>query len=78
MNWHPGNDVLIGTELQEGGKTFEYDPNFHAREIVDSPENEIVRHLIVYEDIDYTTTADLLYSLVGGCKKSFSNISVRE
>lgn len=71
MNWHPGNDVLIGTELQEGGKTFEYDPNFHAREIVDSPENEIVRHLIVYEDIDYTTTADLLYSLVGDVKNHF-------
>lgn len=71
MNWHPGNDTLIGTELQEGGETFEYDPNFYAREIVDTPENEIVRHLIVYDDIDYSTTADLLYSLVGDAKKHF-------
>lgn len=71
MNWHPGNDILIGTELQEGGKTFEYDPNFYAREVVDTPENEIVRHLIVYDDIDYMTTADLLYSLVGDAKKHF-------
>lgn len=71
MNWHPGNDTLIGTELQEDGKTFEYDPNFYAREIVDTPENEIVRHLIVYDDIDYMTTADLLYSLVGDAKIIF-------
>lgn len=71
MNWHPGNDTLIGTELQEGGKTYEYDPNFHAREVVDTPENEIVCHLIVHEDIDYMTTADLLYSLIGDAKKHF-------
>lgn len=71
MNWHPGNDTLIGTELQEGGKTFEYDPNFHAREVVDTPENEIVRHLIIHDDIDYMTTSDLLYSLVRDAKKHF-------
>ena len=71
MNWHPGNDTLIGTELQEGGKTFEYDPNFYAREVVDTPENEIVRHLIIHDDIDYMTTSDLLYSLIGDAKKHF-------
>ena len=71
MNWHPGNDTLIGTELREGGKTFTYDPNYHARDVVDTPENEIVRHLIVYDDIDYMSTADLLYSLVGDAKEHF-------
>lgn len=71
MNWHPGNDILISTELQADGKTFEYDPDFHASEAVDTPENEIVRHLIIYDDIDYMTTADLLYSLVRDAKNHF-------
>ena len=79
MKWYPGNDTLIGTELQEDGKTFEYDPNFHARDNVDTPENEIVRHLIVYDDIDYMSTADLMYSLVDDAKKHFlSYLSEKE
>ena len=71
MSWHPGNDTLIGTELKENGKTFEYDPNYHPRDIVDTPENEIVRHLILYDDIDYMSTADLMYSLVNDAKIHF-------
>ena len=71
MNWHPGSDALIGTELQEGGRTYEYDPNFHARDKIDTPENEIVRHIVVYDDIDYMSTADLLYSLVADAKRHF-------
>ncbi len=71
MNWHPGNDTLIGTELKEAGETFEYDPNYQAVEHVDTPENEIVTHIIKNDDIDYRATADLLYSLIGDAKKHF-------
>lgn len=74
MNWHPGNDTLIGTELREDGEdgeTFSYDPDFHAADHVDTPENEIVIHIIKNDDIDYRTTADLLYALVSDAKKHF-------
>lgn len=71
MNWHPGSDVLLGTELREGGRIFEYDPAFKVHETVDTPENEIVRRLVAYDDIDYQSTADLLYSLVGEAKAHF-------
>jgi len=27
LSWHPSDDTLIGTELQEGGETFEYEAN---------------------------------------------------
>lgn len=71
MNWHPSDDTMIGQELQEGGRTFEYDSEFRAREDVDTPENEIVRHIILKDDIDYNTAADLLYSLVDDAKQHF-------
>ena len=71
MNWHPSDDTMIGTELKEGGRTFEYESDFHARDVVDTPENEIVRHIIVKDDVDYHATADLLYSLVEEAKQHF-------
>lgn len=71
MNWHPSDDTMIGTELQEGGRTFEYESNFHARDVVDTPENEIVRHIIVKDDVDYHATSELLYSLVEDAKQHF-------
>lgn len=71
MNWHPSDDTMIGTELQEGGRTFEYESDVRAREVVDTPENEIVRHIIVKDDVDYRTTYELLYSLVGDAKQHF-------
>lgn len=71
MNWHPSDDTMIGTELQEGGRTFEYESDFHARDVVDTPENEIVRHIIVKDDVDYHATSELLYSLVEDAKQHF-------
>ncbi len=71
MNWHPSDDTMIGTELQEGGQTFEYRSDLRAMDVVDTPENEIVRHIVVRDDVDYTATADLLYSLVADVKKHF-------
>jgi len=71
MNWHPSDDTLMGTELREGGNTFDYNPNFQAVDHVDTPENEIVIHIIKNDDIDYRATADLLYSLIGNAKEHF-------
>ena len=78
MNWHPADDTMIGTELQEGGRTFEYDSDFRARDIVDTPENEIVRHIIVKDDVDYYTTAEMLYSLVSDAKQHFLSYLTEE
>ena len=78
MNWHPADDTMIGTELQEGGRTFEYDSDFRARDVVDTPENEIVRHIIVKDDVDYHTTAELLYSLVSDAKQHFLSYLTEE
>ncbi len=78
MNWHPSDDTMIGTELQEGGRTFEYESDFHARDVVDTPENEIVRHIIVKDDVDYHATADLLYSLVEEAKQHFLSYLTEE
>jgi type III restriction enzyme len=71
MNWHPSDDTLLGTELQEGGQTFELDIEYMASAKVDTVENEIVRHIIVHDNVDYGTSADLLYSLVNDAKEHF-------
>lgn len=71
MNWHPSDDTLLGTELQEGGQTFELDIEYMASAKVDTVENEIVRHIIVHDNVDYGTSADLLYSLVSDAKEHF-------
>lgn len=71
MSWHPSDDTLLGTELQEGGQTFELDIEYMASAKVDTVENEIVRHIIVHDNVDYGTSADLLYSLVNDSKGHF-------
>lgn len=71
LNWHPSDDTLIGTELKEGGKTFEYDTDYKAIKQVDTIENEIVRHIIINDNVDYMTCADLMYSLVDDAKQHF-------
>lgn len=71
MNWHPSDDTLIGTELQDGGVTFEYDMDFTLFQRADTVENEIVRHIIIHDNIDYRSSADLIYSLIADAKKHF-------
>jgi type III restriction enzyme len=71
MNWHPSDDTLLGTELQEGGQTFELDIEYMVSAKVDTAENEIVRHIIVHDNVDYGASADLLYSLVNDAKEQF-------
>lgn len=71
LNWHPSDDTLLGTELQEGGKTFEMESDRSAIEKVDTAENEVVRHIIVHDNIDYASCADLIYSLLNDAKQHF-------
>jgi type III restriction enzyme len=71
MNWHPSDDTLIGTELQEGGETFEYNTGFALFPKTDTVENEIVRHIIVHDNVDYSSCADLIYSLIADAKRHF-------
>lgn len=71
MKWHPSDDTLIGTELQEGGETFEFNADFALFPKTDTVENEIVRHIIVHDNVDYSTSSELIYSLIGNAKKHF-------
>lgn len=71
MNWHPSSQSMVGTELREGGETFEHNLDTVATTRVDSAENEIVRHIIIHDNVDYATCADLLYKLVGEAKTHF-------
>ncbi|MDF2902474.1 MAG: hypothetical protein K0S25_112 [Bacillus sp. (in: firmicutes)] len=78
ITWHPSDDALIGTELQEGGVTFEYNTDYRASANVDTVENEIVRHIIVHDNVDYGSCADLMYSLVSDVKKHFLSYLTEE
>ncbi|NLI54669.1 MAG: hypothetical protein GX417_10185 [Clostridiales bacterium] len=44
MVWHPSDDILVGTELQEGGQTFELTTSFNLFSQSDTVENEVARH----------------------------------
>lgn len=71
INWHPSDDTLIGTELQESGETFEFNTNFALFPKTDTVENEIVRHIIVHDNVDYNSCSDLIYSLIADAKQHF-------
>lgn len=71
LRWHPSDDTLIGTELQEDGKTFEYETNLVLFPRADTVENEVVRHIIVHDNVDYRTCSGLIYSLVADVKRHF-------
>jgi len=71
LGWHPSEDTLIGTELQDGGETFEYETDLALFPKADTVENEIVRHIIVHDNIDYRSCSDLIYSLITDAKRHF-------
>ena len=71
LNWHPSNDTLLGTELRENGITFTFDSDRKAIEKRDTVENEIIRFIIVHDNVDYASCADLLYALVDDAKRHF-------
>ncbi len=69
--WHASGDELVGTELKENGKTVTYNSSIVARVKVDTTENEVVRHIIVKDNVDYFACSGLLYSLVNDAKEFF-------
>lgn len=69
MNWHPSGDTIMGTELKEDGRTIRLDIESANTPHNDTPENEIAKHIIVRDNIDYAECADLLYSLIGELKE---------
>lgn len=71
INWHPADDTLVGTELQEGGETFELVTGYQMFPKTDSVENEIARHIIINDNVDYSTSAELIYSLISDAKGHF-------
>lgn len=71
MNWHPSGQTVIGTELKENGVTFEQNLDSAVVRRVDSPESEIVQHIIVHDNVEYSSCANLLYSLIGEIKAHF-------
>ena len=71
LNWHPTDDTLLGTELREGGKTFTMDSDRRAMEKVDTVDNEIIRFIIVHDNVDYASCSELLYSLVEDARLHF-------
>jgi len=71
MRWHPSDDTLQGTELMEGGQTFTIETGTFAFEKIDTVENEIVRHIIVHDNIDYATCSELIFSLIASAKQHF-------
>ncbi len=73
MNWHPSNDTLIGTELQEDGKTFDIDVADANIKDTDTPENAILKHILVHENVDYEQCAELIYGLIGQLKVHFES-----
>ena len=71
MRWHPADNTLIGTELQDGGETFTLEIGTTAFAKVDTVENEIVRHIIVHDNVDYSNCSELIFSLIADAKRHF-------
>jgi len=65
INWQPSDDnTLIGKELKDGGGIYNVDMSFASIKQKDTPENGIVKNILVHENIDYDECSDLVYSLI--------------
>lgn len=71
LYWHPSNDEILGTELQEDGKTFSMTLNTSESTNADTVENEIANHIVAHDNIDYASCSDLIYSLINDAKNYF-------
>lgn len=78
INWHPSDDTLIGTELQESGETFEFEASIALFPITGTVESEVARHIIVHDNVDYNTSADLIYSLITDAMEHFLSYLTQE
>lgn len=71
LRWHPGDDTLQGTELQEDGRTYDIIADTARIKQRDTPVNEVARHIIAADHIDYQSNADLIFSLIQDAKAHF-------
>lgn len=78
INWHPAENVLVGTELKENGKTFDIDTSFANIKDQDTSENMIVKYLLLKDNIDYEECAELIYSLIEQLKSHLKSYLVND
>ena len=71
IRWQPSEDIFQGTELKNSGATFSFQSKISATEKVDSAENEIIRQVASYDNIDYNSCAELLKNLIEDAKNFF-------
>ena len=64
INFQTSDETLVGTELREGGKTFDVDVAHAGITVKDSPENAIAKFIIAKDNIDYVKAADVIYDLI--------------
>lgn len=73
LRWHPTDEIIIGKELSDGGRTIEFD--IDNRELLDKPqdtsENEVAKYIIVKDNIDYQKCGKLIFSLISQAKMHF-------
>ena len=71
IHWQPSEDIFLGTELKNSGETFSFKTKISTSENVDSAENEIIRHVTSFDNIDYKICAELLKNLIADAKNFF-------
>ncbi len=71
MKWFPSKDTLLGQELKEDGNQVIFESELRAETLAETPENEIIKRLIQFDNIDYFQCKDLLYKLVNSAKEHF-------
>lgn len=71
MKWYPSKDTLLGQELREDGNQVIFESELRAETITESPENEVIKRLIQFDNVDYFQSKDLLYKLVNAAKNYF-------
>lgn len=71
MKWHPSKDTLLGQELREDGNQVIFESELRAETATETPENEIIKRLMQFDNINYFQCKDLLYKLVNSAKEHF-------
>ena len=69
INFQPSEDILVGTELQDGGKTYDIDTAYANITDKDTPEDAIAKLLIIKDNIDYSQCSHVIYDLIEQLKK---------
>ncbi len=71
IRWQPSEDIFLGTELKNSGESFSFKSKISAAENFDTAENEIIRRVASFDNIDYKICAELLKTLIADAKNFF-------